>query len=147
MLIGQPITDLALGYKDMNDHHYLRFTLNRLEHPPRNAADRYRKIAVDRSADWFVKLFLDTHVRAPPEIVLDLDATDDPLHGHQEGRFFHDYYVWLLLLSATLRVLRPPPARCQAALLRYRRVGRCRRRGRPRDADSLVRHAPRRLPP
>ena len=38
-----------------------------------------------------VDLFLDAHARAPREIVLDLDATDDPLHGHQEGRFFHGY--------------------------------------------------------
>ncbi len=37
-------------------------------------------------------LFLDAHAQAPKEIVLDLDATDDPLHGHQEGRFFHGYY-------------------------------------------------------
>ena len=40
----------------------------------------------------FVDLFLDGHAEAPKEIVLDLDATDDPLHGHQEGRFFHGYY-------------------------------------------------------
>mgnify|MGYP003287201083 CR=1 FL=1 len=37
-------------------------------------------------------LFLDAHVKAPGQITLDLDATDDPLHGHQEGRFFHGYY-------------------------------------------------------
>jgi hypothetical protein len=40
----------------------------------------------------FVDLFLDAHARAPTQITLDLDATDDPLHGHQEGRFFHGYY-------------------------------------------------------
>ena len=40
----------------------------------------------------FVDLFLDAHSAAPPQITLDLDATDDPLHGHQEGRFFHGYY-------------------------------------------------------
>ena len=37
-------------------------------------------------------LFLEAHERPPSEIILDLDATDDPLHGHQEGRFFHGYY-------------------------------------------------------
>lgn len=37
-------------------------------------------------------LFLEAHKRAPKQIILDLDATDDPLHGHQEGRFFHGYY-------------------------------------------------------
>jgi hypothetical protein len=69
-------------------------TLNRLEHAPRAVDDRYRKITVDRSAveRLLVDLFLDAHGKAPKEIVLDLDATDDPLHGHQEGRFFHGYY-------------------------------------------------------
>lgn len=40
----------------------------------------------------FVNLFLDAHAKAPKQITRDLDATDDPLHGHQEGRFFHGYY-------------------------------------------------------
>ncbi len=40
----------------------------------------------------FVDLFLDAHEHAPEQLVLDLDATDDPLHGRQEGRFFHGYY-------------------------------------------------------
>jgi hypothetical protein len=40
----------------------------------------------------FVDFFLDAHARVPGQITLDLDATDDPLHGHQEGRFFHGYY-------------------------------------------------------
>jgi hypothetical protein len=39
-----------------------------------------------------VTLFLEAHGRPPERIILDLDATDDPLHGHQEGRFFHGYY-------------------------------------------------------
>ena len=113
-LVGQRIIGLALGYEDIADHDELRFdpvlalfsdrleprrpdcavlggksTLNRLEHAPRDDGDRYRRIAVE---DLFVDLFLDAHARAPREIVLDLDATDDPLHGHQEGRFFHGYY-------------------------------------------------------
>lgn len=118
-LIGQRIIGLALGYEDVNDHDELRFdpvlalfadrleprradcatlggksTLNRLEHAPRAADDRYRRIAVDRNAveDLLVDLFVDAHAKAPREIVLDIDATDDPLHGHQEGRFFHGYY-------------------------------------------------------
>jgi hypothetical protein len=46
----------------------------------------------------FVELFLDAHHKPPAQIVLDLDATDDPLHGHQEGRFFHGYYdCWCYL--------------------------------------------------
>ncbi len=71
-------------------------TLNRLELTPEDAdaRARYKKIvvrgeAVDR---YFVDVFLQAHERAPERIVLDLDATDDPLHGHQEGRFFHGYY-------------------------------------------------------
>jgi hypothetical protein len=44
------------------------------------------------SRPMFVDLFLDAHKKAPAQITLDLDATDDPLHGHQEGRFFHGYY-------------------------------------------------------
>src|SRR5512134_1051099 len=118
-LIGQRIIGMALGYEDVNDHDALRFdpvlalladrleprradcaalggksTLNRLEHAPREDIDRYHKIAVDEGAveDLFIDLFLDAHGKAPREIVLDLDATDDPLHGHQEGRFFHGYY-------------------------------------------------------
>jgi hypothetical protein len=39
-----------------------------------------------------VDLFVEAHARAPKQIILDLDATDDPLHGQQEGRFFHGYY-------------------------------------------------------
>jgi hypothetical protein len=63
--------------------------------PPEATADsRYHKIvacpeAIER---LFVDLFLQAHATLPAEIVLDLDVTDDPLHGHQEGRFFHGYY-------------------------------------------------------
>jgi hypothetical protein len=55
---------------------------------------RYHKISHDGAAieRLLVDLFLEAHEQAPKEIVLDLDATDDPLHGHQEGRFFHGYY-------------------------------------------------------
>jgi hypothetical protein len=117
-LVGQRVFGIALGYEDLVDHDRLRHdpvlgvalgrlearhgrcaplagksTLNRLEHGTAGA-DRYRRIAHDGAAieALFVDLFLDAHDRAPKEIVLDLDATDDPLHGHQEGRFFHGYY-------------------------------------------------------
>jgi len=68
-------------------------TLNRLE-LSREVATRYQKISHDPAAieALFVDLFLEAHAKAPKEIVLDLDATDDPLHGHQEGRFFHGFY-------------------------------------------------------
>jgi hypothetical protein len=71
-------------------------TLNRLELTPAGAdADsRYKKV-VCRTRDverLFVDLFLQAHAQPPERIVLDLDATDDPVHGHQLGRFFHGYY-------------------------------------------------------
>src|SRR5437764_3241169 len=68
-------------------------TLNRLE-LSRLEATRYHKISHNPIAikRLMVDLFLDAHARSPREIVLDLDATDDPVHGEQEGRFFHGYY-------------------------------------------------------
>ena len=68
-------------------------TLNRLEWGTAKQ-DRYRKISLDTAAvdGFFVDTFLAAYPQAPAEIVLDLDATDDPLHGEQEGRFFHGYY-------------------------------------------------------
>src|SRR5271167_4629677 len=117
-LVGQRVFGIALGYEDINDHDELRHdpvmavlagklearrkdcapvagksTLNRLE-LSRETATRYHKIAHDPAAieKLFVTLFLEAHKTAPKEIILDLDATDDPLHGHQEGRFFHGYY-------------------------------------------------------
>ncbi len=71
-------------------------TLNRLELTPEGVSDteRYKKIEAvpSRIEDLFVEHFLDSHEEPLDEIILDLDATDDPLHGKQEGRFFHGYY-------------------------------------------------------
>jgi Transposase DDE domain group 1 len=71
-------------------------TLNRLEWGLAElaAGDRYHRIAVDTAAldRFFVELFLDSYEEVPERIILDFDATDDPLHGAQEGRFFHGYY-------------------------------------------------------
>jgi hypothetical protein len=71
-------------------------TLNRLELTKAKVADdeRYKKIVMDEEAvdRLLVKIFLEAHATPPAEIVLDLDATDDPVHGNQEGRFFHGYY-------------------------------------------------------
>lgn len=119
-LIGQRVFGLALGYEDLNDHERLRHdpvfgallgkleprrradcaalagksTLNRLELHASQGSTRYHKIRPDTEAieRLWVQVFLDAHRAAPGEVVLDLDATDDPLHGHQEGRFFHGYY-------------------------------------------------------
>lgn len=71
-------------------------TLNRLELTPADADERsrYKKIVYDAAAieAFFIEAFFQLHSEAPAQIVLDLDATDDPIHGHQEGRFFHGYY-------------------------------------------------------
>jgi hypothetical protein len=71
-------------------------TLNRLELTGDvvSEEERYKKIALDQAAvdRLLVEVFLQAHREPPPEIVLDLDATDDPVHGNQQGRFFHGYY-------------------------------------------------------
>jgi hypothetical protein len=71
-------------------------TLNRLELTEKevSSGERYKKIAMDSDAvdRVMVDIFLEAHRRAPRQIILDLDATDDPIHGKQEGRFFHGYY-------------------------------------------------------
>ena len=71
-------------------------TLNRLELTPLDAdsSSRYKKIVADPAAmdALLVDLFVEAHDKPPEQIILDVDATDDPLHGHQEGRFFHGYY-------------------------------------------------------
>ena len=71
-------------------------TLNRLELTGEAVSEeeRYKKIAMDQAAvdRVWVEVFLQAHREPPQEIVLDLDATDDPVHGNQEGRFFHGYY-------------------------------------------------------
>jgi hypothetical protein len=117
-MVAQRVFGIALGYEDLIDHDQLRHdpvlaslagkltarrrncaplagksTLNRLEHAPSEPA-RYHKIGHDGATieRLFVDLFLEAHKRPPKQIILDLDATDDPLHGHQEGRFFHGYY-------------------------------------------------------
>jgi len=112
-MLGQRIYGLALGYEDLNDHEQLRrdpllavlsgkreleeplagkSTLNRLELAGRSL--RYHKITYSAEAldRLLADLFLESHATAPEQIVLDLDATDIPLYGHQPERFFHGYY-------------------------------------------------------
>ena len=102
-LVRQRLYALALGYEDLNDHHTLRrdlalqtavaraevlasaSTLCRLEH------------RADRAQAWrlhevLVEQFIGSFKRAPRKLVLDFDATDDRVHGQQEGRFFHGFY-------------------------------------------------------
>ena len=116
-LVMQRVVGIALGDEDLNDHDQLRHdpvlatlankltasrracaplagksTLNRLE-LSRDEPTRYARIAADGTAieALFVALFREAHAKAPAQITLDLDATDDPLHGQQEGRFFPGY--------------------------------------------------------
>ena len=106
-LLAQRIYGLALGYEDLNDHEELRrdpllalmagkSTLNRLELTPAGSPldDRYHKITYSTEAvdGLLVDIFLESHAKAPRQIVLDLDVTDTPLYGQQEDRFFHGYY-------------------------------------------------------
>jgi hypothetical protein len=118
ILVGQRVFGIALGYEELVDHDQLRHdptmavlagklsarrqdcaplagksTLNRLELGGPELT-RYHRIAWDgaKIEALFVDLFVAAHRHPPKQIILDLDATDDPLHGHQEGRFFHGYY-------------------------------------------------------
>jgi hypothetical protein len=135
-MLAQRIYGLTLGYEDLNDHDELRrdpllglvsgkrsleeelagkSTLNRLELAGRTA--RYHKInysaeAMDR---LLVDLYLESQSSPPEQIVLDLDATDIPLCGHQPERFFHGYYDSLLLSAAVYLCRRPVTVRATAA--------------------------------
>jgi Transposase DDE domain group 1 len=112
-MLAQRIFGLALGYEDLNDHEQLRrdplfavlankrdveqplagkSTLNRLELT--GQSERYHKISYSSEAidALLTDLYIESHTTAPKEAVLDLDATDIPLYGHQPERFFHGYY-------------------------------------------------------
>jgi hypothetical protein len=113
-MVGQRVYGLALGYEDLNDHEQLRTdplfgvlagrsepdqpvagksTLNRMELGT-GITGRYKKITYWKDAidELMVQMFIESYSGAPAEIVLDVDTTDLPLHGKQEGRFFHGYY-------------------------------------------------------
>src|SRR5580658_3357407 len=113
-MLSQRVYGLALGYEDINDHEQLRSdpvfgilagrseleeplagksTLNRMELGA-GVKDRYKKITFWKESidELLVKVFVESHGKAPDQIVLDMDTTDLPLHGKQEGRFFHGYY-------------------------------------------------------
>src|SRR5579884_2981442 len=106
-LVAQRVYGLVLGYEDLNDHEELRrdpllAALAEKAGPTGESRARQRDRgkalagkstlemeAVDR---LLVEIFLEAHAQPPEQMVLDLDATDDPLHSNQEGRFFHGYY-------------------------------------------------------
>ena len=99
-------------------------TLNRLELGGGEITPDH-KIGHDPAAieGAFVDLFVDAHTSAPKQIILDLDATDDPLHGHQEGRFFHGYYDCYCYLPLYI-FCGPASVGGQAAPFQHRRGGR-----------------------
>lgn len=102
-MLRQRVYGIALGYEDLNDHDHLRDdelmkliveqdqalasspTLCRFE----NGIDRKMLVAMSKV---LVEQFIASFDRPPKELVLDFDATDDPVHGAQQGRFFHGYY-------------------------------------------------------
>lgn len=102
-LLRQRVFGLALGYEDVNDHKALRHDL-----ALQTAADRDQALAspstlsrfenaADRNWAWSIheallEDFINAHTQAPEELILDFDATDDAVHGKQQGRFFHGYY-------------------------------------------------------
>ena len=113
-MLSQRVYGLALGYEDINDHEQLRHdpvfgilagredleqplagksTLNRMELGA-GETDRYKKITFWKEGidELLVKVFIESYEKAPEQIILDIDTTDLPLHGKQEGRFFHGYY-------------------------------------------------------
>jgi hypothetical protein len=128
-LVAQRVHAIALGYEDTNDHDELRHDpvlgllsdtlepkradvatlagkskLNRLEHGPKSGVSRYHKISVMDAAmeRVFLDIYVAAHKSAPKRIILDLDATDDPLHGHQEDRFYHGF-GWRTKLAQALK--------------------------------------------
>ena len=119
-MLAQRVFAVAMGYEDGNDHQDLRNdsllqlvadgdvdsgrplasppTLCRLENGVRRAA-------LASLSEVFVEQFIASHDRPPEEIVLDFDATDDPVHGEQEGRFFHGFYDHYGFLANQFRLL------------------------------------------
>lgn len=106
-LLAQRVCGIALGYEDLNDHHTLRddallqAVVGRgldpaqpLASPPTlcRLENRLDRASLVRIARVLVETFIASHAVPPEELVLDFDATDDPVHGHQEQRFFHGYY-------------------------------------------------------
>ena len=118
-MLSQRIFGIALGYEDIVDHDQLRHdpvlgvlgrsltrkrsdcaplagksTLNRLEHAAKVGADAYHKITHDPAAieRLFVTLMTEAHDTPPRQLIIDLDATHDPIHGEQEGRHFNAFY-------------------------------------------------------
>ena len=110
-IVAQRVLAICCGYEDVNDHDRFRgdpiagmfcgtscalagkSTVNRMELTT-GGMDRYKKIEADFGAidKLLVDMFIRFHKKRPKKIVIDIDITDDPLYGNQEGRFYHGYY-------------------------------------------------------
>lgn len=106
-MIAQRVVAIALGYEDLNDHQTLRADPalqlaagvvpdeeRKLASPPTlcRLENRIERKTLIQIAGVLIDRFIASHARPPEHLILDFDATDDPVHGHQEGRFFHGYY-------------------------------------------------------
>ena len=121
-MVQQRVYGLCLGYEDLNDQDELKTDIAHqtamdtdqpLASSPtlcRFESSITRDVAMAIS-ELLIDLFIESYHYPPEILILDLDATDDPIHGHQEGRFFHGYYD-LLLLSAPVCFLWSPVAVC-----------------------------------
>ena len=106
-MVAQRIVAIALGYEDLNDHQTLRgdpalqLAAGRVPDEELNLAspptlcrleNRIERETLIRVSEVLVDQFIASHAQPPEHLILDFDATDDPVHGRQEGRFFHGYY-------------------------------------------------------
>jgi hypothetical protein len=141
-LVGQRVFGIALGYVDLNDHDELRHdpimailegkltarrkdcapvagksTLNRLELSKLEPRAATRSATIRWPSRLLVDLFVEAHERPPKQINLDLD--DDPLHGEQEGRFFHGYLPLYVFCGRRLRLRKMPDSHVPTSFLAY----------------------------
>ena len=139
-LLRQRVYAIALGYEDLNDHDTLR-TDTALQTAVGRDNDLSSRSTLCRFENWvntdslwhisssLVDVFIESFKQRPKELILDFDCTDDPVHGHQIGRFFHGYYdcncflpLYVFcgkqLLGAYLRPSNIDPAKGAWAILR-----------------------------
>ena len=89
-----PMLAIACGLEPYRDQGAGKSTLSRLQLSQKDQEHRYKRTGVDEEKlqKLLVEIFLASHDSEPEEIILDFDSSDIPLHGEQEGRFFHGYY-------------------------------------------------------
>ena len=123
-LLARRVFGIALGYEDLNDHATLRddplFAILAGQRPDQETPlgspstlcrfeNAITRGSLARMSEVFVEQFIASYKRSPKELVLDFDPTDDRVHGDQEGRFFHGYYVRLSHLCGLLERMQEDP--------------------------------------